>query len=159
MVKKCKICSNDAGKSQQTGLCSKHQMQYNRQRKIDGRSLSEFIKFMTMPIEDSKKKHTKITEDNAKEQKIYWQAVKEQEHALRLSRENQVRARELVLKTESDKAARLVLSAILKELESLTDIFPPLLEHKSAGDIRPIFVNQLDLTFEDIRGRLDELSK
>jgi hypothetical protein len=114
---------------------------------------------MTMPVENDKKKHTKITVDNAKDQKMFWQAQKEQEHALRLSRENKARANELVLKSEAMKEGALVFGAILKEFEALTDIFPPILEHKSAGEIRPIIVRQLDMTFAAIREKLDELSK
>lgn len=156
-MSKCKICGKDALKSQRSGLCSKHHAQYSRQRESEGRTLKQFIEFMTMPVKIDGRKHTKITVDNAPEQKLFWQARKEQEAAIRQQRENELRARELVQKTEADKATRLILSAILKDLEALTDIFPPILEHKSAGEIRPIIVKQTDLTFAKIRETLDGL--
>ena len=154
---KCKLCLNEAMKSQKTGLCSKHNAQYRRQLDTDGRTMSEFVKFMSMPVEADKKKHTKITVDNAKEQKMLWQAEKEQEHALRARRDNKLRDGLVVDKAEAIRETTLILGAILKDLESLTDILPPILEHKSAGEIRGIIVEQMDLTFTTIRGKLDEV--
>ena len=159
MEKKCKVCGSPALKSQRTGLCSKHNMQYNRQRSTDGRTMAEFIKFMTMDVAEDTTKYEEITIDNASDQKILWQAKKEQEHTLRLSRENKARRGELVDKNESNKATGLVLSAILKDFETILDVWPPLLEHKSAGDIRSIMARQFDVTLTQIRGTLDELQK
>ncbi len=159
MEKKCKLCGNPALKSQQTGLCSKHNMQYNRQRATDGRTMAEFIKFMTMDVSEDVVKYDKITVDNAPAQKILWQAEKEREATLRIRRENKARRGELVDKNESNKATGLVLSAILKDFETILDVWPPLLEHKSAGDIRSIMARQFDVTLTQIRGTLDELQK
>ena len=156
---KCKICMNQVTKGQTSGLCPKHHSQYNRQRETEGRNLKEFVALHTMNVSKDKDKFEKIDVENAKEQKMFWQAMKEQEHALRAKRDNKLRDGLIVDKSEAMKENALILSAILKDFESLTDILPPILEHKSAGEIRGLIVEQMDLTFAGIRGRLDELQK
>ena len=98
---KCKLCLNDASKSQRTGLCSKHHNQYNRQRETEGRTMKEFIALHTMDVSVDKADFEEIDVENAKEQKMLWQAKKEQEHSLKLARDNKLRDGLIVEKAEA----------------------------------------------------------
>lgn len=153
--KKCPICGKQSKKGQK--LCSQHFSQYWRQRETEGRSLSEFISFSTMNVNSEVEKYKKITEENAEEQKLFWQAIKEQQHALRVERENLLRSKQLVDRAEYEKATIIVMRGILERFEKISDIWPDALAQRTAGDVRKKVVELVENLRSDIESFLESL--
>jgi hypothetical protein len=140
--RKCQICGNDAkGKGR---LCSKHFSQYSRQRESEGRSLQEFIDFHKIPLPEDTKNLPKITAENAEEQKLIGQAMKERQHAQRLEMENARKMGDLVSKSENTKATVTIVRGILEQIENGLDSWPMEMENKSAGEVKAVMVKKVE---------------
>lgn len=140
--RKCELCDNHAVGNQR--LCSKHHKRYQRERPETGRSVQEYIDFEKQPLGDALKKLPTITAENAEEQKLIGQAMKEREHAIRLEMENSRKMGDLVSKSENKSAVVSILRGVAEQIETGLDAWPLEFENKSAGEIKKIMVKKVE---------------